>query len=200
MRELLFNTVFSETGEETDTINIDVVVVGSGAGGGTIAAQLVHAGFNVLVLEKGGYFRADDFRGWRESEAMQHIYERSGLCTSADGNVVILAGSCVGGGSTVNWSASFRPPKTVREEWVKAGLTDFREGGAFDDSLNAVHKLINVNSDYSHCTAKEEASACSADSKCVTQPQPFLVNNNNKLLWEVSDAFVYLPSSPTDRY
>lgn len=109
----------------TDVLECDVVIVGSGAGGGMMAAELAKAGFNVLVLEKGGHFRASEFEAWRESEAFLHTFEKGGLCSTADGNVLVLAGSCVGGGTTINWSASFRTPDIVREDWVQLGLKDF---------------------------------------------------------------------------
>ena len=113
---------------ETTEMEVDVVVVGSGCGGGMMAAELVKAGLTVLVLEKGGYFRSDEFKAWRESEAFLHTFEKGGLNSSVDGNVLVLAGSCVGGGSTVNWSASFRTPEVVREDWTNLGLTQFRCG------------------------------------------------------------------------
>jgi choline dehydrogenase-like flavoprotein len=106
--------------------DVDAVIVGSGCGGGVVAHQLVNAGFRVLVLEKGGFYQTDDFAKWKECDAFTHAFDKGGLCTSADGSVVILAGSCVGGGSTVNWSASFVPPKHVLDDWVDMGLTEFR--------------------------------------------------------------------------
>ena len=104
---------------------LDVCVVGSGAGGGTLANELIKAGYNVLILEKGGFFTTSDFARWRECEAMAHSFEKGGLCTSADGNVVVLAGACVGGGTTINWSAAFYTPDHVLQEWTNAGMSQF---------------------------------------------------------------------------
>lgn len=106
-------------------LDVDVVIVGSGCGGGVMAAELASAGLNVLVLEKGGYYRPAEFQAWRESEAFLHTFEKGGLCSSEEGNVLVLAGSCVGGGSTINWSASFATPEYVRDDWVNEGLTEF---------------------------------------------------------------------------
>lgn len=110
---------------DADVLEVDVVIVGSGCGGGIMAAQLAKAGLNVLVLEKGGYFRTEEFKQWRECEAFLHTFEKGGLCSTVEGNLLVLAGSCVGGGSTINWSASFRTPEVVRQDWVDMGLRQF---------------------------------------------------------------------------
>ncbi|MDX2194515.1 MAG: GMC family oxidoreductase [Gemmatimonadales bacterium] len=40
---------------------VDFVVIGAGSAGGIVARELARAGFSVVVLEQGPYFRADDF-------------------------------------------------------------------------------------------------------------------------------------------
>ena len=40
---------------------VDVVIVGSGAGGGPMALELGRAGFKVVVLEKGAFYKKEDF-------------------------------------------------------------------------------------------------------------------------------------------
>jgi long-chain-alcohol oxidase len=46
---------------------------------------------------------------------------------SEDGAVVVLAGACDRGGSTINLSASFRTPEHVLKDWEHVlGLPQFR--------------------------------------------------------------------------
>ena len=105
------------------TLTADAVVVGSGAGGALIAADLAAAGKSVLVLEKGGYFNEADFTG-REAEMTQKLFLRQGLLSTSDLGLLVLAGSCLGGGTVVNWSTSLRTPPEVLEEWEREhGLT-----------------------------------------------------------------------------
>jgi len=68
------------------TYEADAVVVGSGAGGGVIAAALAEAGQRVIVLEAGGAFEEADFNGY-ELWAYQNLYWRGGPNPTADMNV-----------------------------------------------------------------------------------------------------------------
>jgi long-chain-alcohol oxidase len=99
------------------TLEYDVVVVGSGAGGGVAAAALAEKGYSVLVLEKGKYFAPAETEQL-EAEAMQGMYEKSGLLTTDDGSIAILAGATLGGGTSINWACCLDTPAWVREEWV----------------------------------------------------------------------------------
>ncbi|KAJ3230437.1 hypothetical protein HDU81_004501 [Chytriomyces hyalinus] len=124
-------------GSKTVTLETDVVVIGSGCGGGVVAAELAKAGHRVLVLEKGKHRKWTDLTN-NEMESMFNTFEMSGLLQTDDGSVSILAGSTFGGGSFVNWACSLRPPHKVREEWAtKYNLPHFASK-AFSDSVDAV--------------------------------------------------------------
>ena len=57
----------------------------------------------------------------------------------------ILAGATLGGGTRVNWSASFRTPDHVRREWAQKYDLPVFEGARFDAALDAVCKRIGVS-------------------------------------------------------
>jgi choline dehydrogenase-like flavoprotein len=101
-----------------ETLTADAVIVGSGAGGGMMAAELAAAGKDVLVIEKGGYYNEADFTGI-EAEMTPQLFLRRGALSTADLGMVVLAGSALGGGTIVNWSTSLRTPPDVLEEWER---------------------------------------------------------------------------------
>ncbi|MDQ2942925.1 MAG: GMC family oxidoreductase N-terminal domain-containing protein, partial [Candidatus Dormibacteraeota bacterium] len=97
-------------------LTADAVVIGSGSGGSVVAAELAAAGSDVVVLEMGDYLNEADFTGM-EAEMTPRLFLRRGLLTTSDLGMVVLAGSCLGGGTVVNWSDSLRTPADVLDEW-----------------------------------------------------------------------------------
>jgi len=94
------------------TLEADVVVIGSGAGGGVVAGELALVGKSVIVLEKGGHNNEATFT-LQEAQATPELYLKRGTLTSKDLSVIVLAGSTLGGGTTINWinSCFFRKRK-----------------------------------------------------------------------------------------
>ena len=72
--------------------------MGSGAGGGVVAAGCAEAGRSVVVLEAGPF--VDEASMPRdELAAFDRLYLNHGLVTTWDGSVTMLAGTGVGGGT-----------------------------------------------------------------------------------------------------
>jgi choline dehydrogenase-like flavoprotein len=129
--------------EDGAVLEADVCVVGSGAGGGLIAGRLAQRGLKVVVLEAGGYFDESDF-SMLEIPAYQQLYWRGGPTPTADLNVSIQAGACLGGGTVVNWTNCLRTHPWVREEWAaEHGLTDVASA-EFDRHLDGVFERLGV--------------------------------------------------------
>ncbi|HMT04541.1 MAG TPA: GMC family oxidoreductase [Solirubrobacterales bacterium] len=132
------------TPSDGDVLEADAVVVGSGAGGGVIAARLAEAGLKVIVLEMGGYFNEADF-DQTELNGFARMYWRGGPTYTADFNVSLQAGSCLGGGTLINWTNCLKPKPWVRQEWAdEYGLEDVNTPD-FDRHIDSVWERIMVN-------------------------------------------------------
>lgn len=130
-----------------ETIDTDVVIVGSGCGAGVVAKTLSEAGHRVLVLDKG-YHHAPARLPMAPPEHLLHMIDGSGTVTSDDNSILVVAGSCFGGGGTVNWSASLQTQGYVRREWAEERGLAFFETQAFQASLDRVCGQMGVHEDF----------------------------------------------------
>ena len=140
--------------EEDTDFSCDVCIVGSGAGGSVAAAVLAAAGKDVIVLEAGGYYDDSDFDG-AELGGFQRLYLEGGFAATADQSVGLLAGECLGGGTVVNYTTSFRTPDDVRNEWAATGVP-WIANEEYTRSLDAVCARLSVNLAHNLVSAREQ--------------------------------------------
>ncbi|KAI1375020.1 long-chain fatty alcohol dehydrogenase [Hypoxylon crocopeplum] len=138
-----FNFMQFEAGSDIETVDTDVVIIGSGCGGAVCAKVLSEAGHSVVVVDKGYYFPPSQLPMTTEA-ASQFLYEGKGAMQSANGSMTLLAGSCWGGGGTINWSVSLQPQGFLRQEWADQGLNFFTTQ-EFQHCLDRVCDFMGVS-------------------------------------------------------
>lgn len=126
-----------------EVVETDIVIVGSGCGGAVCAKVLAEAGYQVLVVDKGYHFPPSQLPMNQESGS-HYLFDGEGVLTSDDNCMNLLAGSCWGGGGTVNWSVSLEPQDFVRQEWADRDLPFFGTG-EYQESLNRVCEFMGVS-------------------------------------------------------
>jgi choline dehydrogenase-like flavoprotein len=125
-------------------IEADVAIVGSGAGGGVIAAELAEAGRSVIVLEAGP-FLPEPAMPTDEMTAHATMYLNRGLVSSWDGSLVVLAGGVVGGGTTINWMTSIRLPEDLRAEWASVHGLEGVDDPEFERDMATIERELEVS-------------------------------------------------------
>jgi choline dehydrogenase-like flavoprotein len=98
------------------TLEADVVIVGSGAGGGVTAEILALSGLKVIIVEEGALKSSRDFK-MREADAYPDLYQDAAARKTRDRAINILQGRTVGGSTTISWTSSVRTPASTLAFW-----------------------------------------------------------------------------------
>lgn len=112
------NVTDYSSAEPRQYIECDVLIIGTGAGGGIAAEVMAKAGFKVLMVEEGPLKTSKDFK-MLEKEAYAELYQEVAGRQTLDQSIQILQGRAVGGSTTVNWTSSFRTPVETLNYWQK---------------------------------------------------------------------------------
>jgi choline dehydrogenase-like flavoprotein len=116
-------------------LDVDAVVVGTGAGGGTALRELARAGAKVLALEEGGHHTSADF-DQREERMLPMLFQEGGGRTTEDLAIRVLQGRGVGGSTIHNTNLCKRTPDEILELWAKkyrvAGMSPAELAPSFD--------------------------------------------------------------------
>ncbi|MGK5082848.1 GMC family oxidoreductase [Bdellovibrionota bacterium FG-1] len=99
------------------SLEVDFVIIGSGAGGGAAAYELASQGHAVAIVEEGAYFKRKDFTGDRV-DVTRKLFRDSGYSFTVSNAMLWLpTGRCVGGTTTINAGTCFRTPPHVLNHW-----------------------------------------------------------------------------------
>jgi choline dehydrogenase-like flavoprotein len=127
---------------------VDVVVIGSGAGGSVVARELARDGRSVLVLEEGGHYTPQEYGALAPSQSFRRLAREAGMSVALGVGdtplISLLAGKCVGGSSVLTGAVCFRIPNQVLRTWSgELGLSRM-SGESVEPYFQEVERLCHV--------------------------------------------------------
>ena len=132
--------------------SIEVAVIGSGSGGG-VAAHLLNEKYEVGIFEKGNYANGETNN---ETFGYHNFYETYAMQQTRGYKVLLLAGSGVGGGTSINWTTSLRTPDNILNEWDSlTGQNNYFNSSNFKSSMDFICQQLNVSEANNRIPQKE---------------------------------------------
>jgi choline dehydrogenase-like flavoprotein len=127
-----------------ERLSCDAVVIGSGAGGAVVAAELAEAGLDVIVLEEGGYHPTEEFVA-EPAQMVRKLYRDGGASMAIGTPAISFAeGRCVGGSTVINGGMSWRTPEKVLERWWREDMVDGIRAADMERAFARVEKYVSA--------------------------------------------------------
>ena len=157
----------------------DVCIIGSGAGGATVALELAQRGMKVVVLEEGGAYFTEDFDG-KIKRATKLFYRNQGMdATLGVPAVLVPTGKCLGGTTVINMGTCFRAPDNILELWEEAGLEGWGVEG-LAPYYDRVEERMSIQPVKPEVMGKNGETIAMGAEKLGLHPQPIRRNVNDK--------------------
>jgi choline dehydrogenase-like flavoprotein len=99
------------------TLETDVLVIGSGAGGSVTAAKLARAGRSVIVVEEGPWVDPDAVEPFSLDEMVLKYRHQGAAAALGNPGIAYAEGRCVGGSTEINSGLYHRLPEELASEW-----------------------------------------------------------------------------------
>ena len=122
----------------------EVLVIGTGAGGASVADMLSEAGLDVLMIEEGAHIPAAD-APQGISESMRRMWRGGGLMSTLGSQVAFAEGRCVGGGTEINSAIFQQAPESVLERWRAANQLDDMSADALAPYYDRAARAVNAS-------------------------------------------------------
>ncbi len=88
-------------GENALPKSVEVIVIGSGAGGAVAAGNLAAQGYEVLIVEVGSHYPSSRIT-LKEAEMTARLFKDGAIQTSRNRDIVLFQGQVVGGSTVIN--------------------------------------------------------------------------------------------------
>ncbi|MCB9506487.1 MAG: GMC family oxidoreductase N-terminal domain-containing protein [Myxococcales bacterium] len=138
-----------------ETVDTEVLVIGTGAGGAAAGATLAEAGVEVTFVEEGAYHPTSSFSP-TASESIPRLYRDAGATVILGrAQIPYIEGRAVGGTTVINGGMAYRAPDDVLASWQRlTGSEDLGVAGmepyfdAVEDSVSARHQAdVSIGND-----------------------------------------------------
>jgi choline dehydrogenase-like flavoprotein len=127
------------------TLDTDVLVIGSGAGGAVTAATLAGTGRDVTVLEEGPWIDPDAMEPF-SLEEMAAKYRHRGLAAALGNPAIAFAeGRCVGGSTEINSGLYHRLPAELADDWRRVYRIEEFNADALDEYGERIEEELSVS-------------------------------------------------------
>lgn len=172
-----------------------VIVIGSGPGGSITSKILSEKGIDVLMIEKGGFYKLEDHVPFSSNEMTDKYKNRGLTVTFGNSKVNYVEGMCVGGGSEVNSGLYHRLPENILELWEKKNNLNF-DKKLLEESYIANEKDLSISylsGEIPKASQKLIEGSKLLDWNCVEVPRWFKYDNNYKSGVKQSMTETFIP-------